>query len=147
MPFCTNCGVAIGERDQFCANCGTRQSASAPGSRAAADLRPNQLAAGCYFPWIGWLASIFVLASDRFRSDRYSRFHAFQGLYLFVAWLIFDWVFAQGGWFGLHLLPVRLIKTAFLATQLFLAFKVYHNESVRLPILSELADKSVAEQR
>ena len=33
-----------------------------------------------------------VLAADKFRNDRTVRFHAFQGLYLFVAWLIVEWV-------------------------------------------------------
>ena len=41
---------------------------------------------------MGWVAAIIVLAADRFRHDRILRFHAFQGLYLFVAWLIADHV-------------------------------------------------------
>ena len=42
----------------------------------------------CYIPGVGWIMSIIVLASDRFRRDRAVRFHGFQALYLFVAWLI-----------------------------------------------------------
>ena len=41
--------------------------------------------------------SIIVLAADKFRTNRAVRFHAFQGLYLFVAWLIVQQVIAP--WF------------------------------------------------
>ena len=40
---------------------------------------------------MGWIPAIVVLASTRFRANRDIRFHAFQGLYLFVAWLLVDW--------------------------------------------------------
>ena len=53
----------------------------------------------CYVPWFGWLASVWVLASERFRTERDVRFHAYQGLYLFVAWLLSHW--AVGLWFRL----------------------------------------------
>jgi len=46
----------------------------------------------CYIPWVGWIMSIIVLASDRYRRDRAVRFHGFQALYLFVAWLMEDQV-------------------------------------------------------
>ena len=46
----------------------------------------------CYIPFVGGIMSIVVLASARFQQDRPVRFHAFQGLYLLVAWLLVDWV-------------------------------------------------------
>ena len=42
----------------------------------------------CYIPFAGWIACIVVLASPQFREDQAVRFNAFQGLYLFVAWLL-----------------------------------------------------------
>ena len=33
-----------------------------------------------------------MLASERFRHETQVRLHAFQGLYLFVAWLMVQWV-------------------------------------------------------
>ena len=55
-------------------------------------ISPRTASLLCYIPILGWIVSIVVLASARFRADSRVRFHAFQGLYLFVAWLIVDWV-------------------------------------------------------
>ena len=33
-----------------------------------------------------------MLAARKFKGDHIIRFHAFQGLYLFAAWLVVDWV-------------------------------------------------------
>lgn len=105
----------------------------------------------CYVPVIGWIASIVVLASARFRQDRNVRFHAFQGLYLFVAWLLVDWV--AGPVFGFlpgipaRLAPVGVLHAAILAAWIFMLVKASRNEAYHLPIVGELAERSVAEQR
>src|SRR5258708_10829995 len=103
MPYCCQCGKAVGAADRYCGVCGTAQSAPAGGAWPnAAPPRPpgdvfravNSRTASilCYVPWFGWIAAIIVLASDRFKRHLEIRFHAFQALYLFVAWLIVDWV-------------------------------------------------------
>src|SRR5262249_51845415 len=95
MPFCSQCGNQVGAQDVFCARCGKRQPVTAP-QQVRVDLTggvsPRTASVLCYIPGLGWIASIIVLASERFRQNRQVRFHAFQGLYLFVAWLIADWV-------------------------------------------------------
>jgi uncharacterized membrane protein len=108
----------------------------------------------CYVPWLGWIAAVFVLASDRFRRDHQVRFHAFQGLYLFVAWLVahsvlmpviratdvgFGFPFPRMAGFGLELLV--------LVAWVVMLIKVSHNENYRLPIIGEWAERSVSEQR
>src|SRR5690349_21352033 len=99
MPFCCQCGLAVGAADQFCGACGARQPGPQPGPEPrtvhadfAGSLSARNAMLLCYIPWVGWIAAIIVLASLRFRRDREVRFHAFQGLYLFVAWLLVDWV-------------------------------------------------------
>src|SRR5262245_49950697 len=95
MPFCTNCGNQVGDKDSFCARCGTKQGARAPSAGSGdilRDVSPRTAATLCYVPLVGWLASIVVLASPRFLRERTTRFHAFQGLYLFVAWLLVEMV-------------------------------------------------------
>src|SRR6186997_601553 len=98
MPFCSQCGNQVGAA-LYCSQCGARQPVNgAPPPTAAplrdplAGLNPRTASILCYIPGIGWIASIIVLASDRFRGNRAVRFHGFQGLYLFVAWLIEDMV-------------------------------------------------------
>src|SRR6202046_4137644 len=108
MPFCTQCGHQASGTDVFCAHCGARQQtpegpgrsfssgASSSGTTFGGDplsgLSPRAAAILCYVPAIGWNAAIIVLAARKFKDDHLIRFHAFQGLYLFAAWLVVDWV-------------------------------------------------------
>jgi uncharacterized membrane protein len=106
----------------------------------------------CYIPMVGWLAGIVILASSRFRNDPRVRFNAFQGLYLFVAWLLVDWVLSPIlGWplpgpHFHHVVPV-LLKVAVFGAWVFMLIKTSQDEGYKLPILGELAEKSVLEQR
>src|SRR5690348_5120390 len=102
MPFCVQCGQTVGGSDRFCARCGTPQAGAQAGSAFESgrvkdfwsNISERNAALLCYIPWVGWVAAIGVLASDRFRSQKRVRFHAFQGLYLFAAWLMVSWVIA-----------------------------------------------------
>jgi uncharacterized membrane protein len=108
----------------------------------------------CYIPWAGWIAAIVVLASERFRSEPTVRFHAFQGLYLFAAWLMVEWVISPALAFPSYAFGNTFYRTAshlfqllIVAAWIFMLVKVSHDEAYRLPILGELADRSVSEQR
>ncbi len=109
-------------------------------------MTPRTTSILCYVPVMGWIASILVLASQRYRHDRTARFHAFQGLYVFVAWLINDqvlkWVLDPISHVGhLH----DLISVALLAMSIFMMVKASHGEAYSLPLFGELAQRSVAE--
>src|ERR1700704_3251898 len=93
MPYCSQCGNQAGASDVYCAKCGARQPVD-PGQTPdpLSAITPKTASLLCYIPVVGWIAAIIVLAADRFRHDHRVRFHAFQGLYLFVAWLIVDQV-------------------------------------------------------
>ena len=108
----------------------------------------------CYIPVVGWIPCVVVLASDRYRHDRLARFHAFQGLYLFVAWLIVDMVLSP--LFGHIHIPLffvfhrgyfDLFKLAIFGVWIFMIVKTSQDHVYKLPILGELAERSVAEQR
>jgi uncharacterized membrane protein len=152
MPFCTQCGTSIGDKDQFCASCGARQTVSStpPGKDFLGEVPPRTAALLCYIPLIGWIPAIFVLASARFRHDRETRFHAFQGLYLFVAWLMVDWVlkpFFRGAWFFSVYSFIGLAKALLFGAWIWMIVKVSQHETFKLPVLGDLAEKSVSEQR
>ncbi len=152
MPFCTKCGNEVHERDVFCVRCGAKQipqAKAAPGSDFLAGVRPRDASLACYIPLIGWIPAIVVLAAQRFQNDREVRFHAFQGLYLFVVWLIVDWVVAPITAF-VPSMPFPLgkaLKLAVVGAWIFMLIKVANNQNFRLPILGELAERSVAEQK
>jgi uncharacterized membrane protein len=149
MPFCSQCGNQVAGADVFCGRCGSRQHAGpsrpSPGTDPLAGINPRTASIFCYIPGVGWIASIIVLASDRFRHDRAVRFHAFQGLYLFVAWLMEDWVlrplFGRIPEFHIH----RIIEAVLLGMSIFMMVKASHDEAYALPLLGELAQKSVTE--
>ena len=134
----------MGEADVYCRGCGSQQ---APAAAQFSSVNPRTAAVLCYIPFVGWIASIVVLASEKFRSDRVVRFHAFQGLYLFVAWLIVRWVVRPLPFFipGRHFHLDLILQLAIVGVWIFMLIKVSQNQDYSLPILGELAHKSVAE--
>jgi uncharacterized membrane protein len=153
MPFCNQCGNQVSAADIYCGRCGagqpTHAQAGPPPPLRQPDplegLNPRTASILCYVPGIGWIASLVILASNRFRHDRQVRFHGFQGLYLFVAWLLDDQVlrplFMRVP--GLHL--HSLIQAVLLGMSIFMMVKASHDEAYPLPLFGELAQKSVAE--
>jgi uncharacterized membrane protein len=102
----------------------------------------------CYIPTVGWIAAVVVLAARKFRNDKIVRFHAFQGLYLFAAWLVVEWVVrplmapVQG-----HSMRIDIVlKLLIIAVNVLMMVKASHDEHYVLPIIGELAQKSAAEQ-
>lgn len=157
MPYCTQCGNSIGDRDQYCGSCGAAQpsaagarprtSSSAP-RQTVGDFSPHTASILCYIPVLGWVPCLFVLATDRYRHDHETRFHAFQGLYLFVAWLMVDWVVGPIFRYNssTHSLG-SVMKAVLFGAWIWMLIKVSQHQSYKLPFVGDLAEKSVAEQR
>ncbi len=166
MPFCTQCGGPVKPTDVYCARCGGRQgdAAAAPvadptgqtggeerqqsQSNPLDQLTPENASILCYIPWLGWVVSIVVLATERFRQDYTVRFHAFQGLYLFVVWLFVSWVFTPIAEYANSTRAIgSIMKLGVLGVWIFMIVKTSQKQMVKLPLLGELADRSVAEQK
>jgi len=157
MPFCTQCGKQVGTNDIYCAACGAKQAAAAgsggpiPGPDILNKINDRNASILCYLPVVGWIPAIIVLASNRFRENRNIRFHAFQGLYLFVAWLLVQWFVSPMVSFGPHFGPqraiVHLFELVIFGAWIFMLVKTSQNQFYRLPIIGEMAERSVAEQR
>jgi uncharacterized membrane protein len=160
MPFCSKCGFQVGDADAYCGRCGSPQPVpgappppprpprpqSVPPPDPLAGINPRTAAILCYLPGLGWIAAIVVLASQRFRHDRQIRFHAFQGLYLFVAWLMADWVFKpMTSWMMPHMNLGSLAQVVLFIMSIFMMVKASHNETYSLPLFGELAQRSVVE--
>jgi len=164
MPYCPQCGNGVTTSDQFCAKCGGRQPSTGgsafQGAATAQGVHFNDFASGitnrhaallCYIPIIGWIACIVVLASERFRSETQVRFHAFQGLYLFVAWLIVEWVVSPARYifddWGTGRLVTHGLQLLVMVAWIFMMVRVSQDQTYKLPIVGELAERSVCEQR
>lgn len=161
MPFCTQCGSQASGADAFCGRCGARQSGAGvppppspprgPGAAAQdplAGLSPRAATILCYVPAVGWIAAIIVLAARKFKDNHLIRFHAFQGLYLFAAWLVVDWVVGPivRSTPGRHFPLDMILHGIILAVSIFMMVKASHDEAYVLPIIGELAQRSATEQ-
>ena len=162
MPYCVQCGQTVGSSDRFCAKCGAQQSDKSSGPSSGpgrvqdfwSNISHRNAALLCYIPWVGWIAAIAVLASDRFRGEKRLRFHAFQGLYLFAAWLMVEWVVApmlaipvSTVGFTFYRTISQLLHLVIVGAWVFMLIKVSHDQDYHLPVLGDLADRSVSEQR
>lgn len=155
MPYCCQCGTRAGDADIYCGVCGARQPVT---SGIGDGITPRSASIFCYIPWFGWIAAIMVLASQRFRQDTAVRFHAFQGIYLFVAWLVVDWVVVPmsgfsfrphvpGFWFGPGFFFGGILRVVVIGCWIFMLLKASEGVRYRLPLLGEIAERSVAEQK
>ncbi len=147
MPYCTKCGSEVQSSDVYCSKCGTRQQSVRPPARDPfAGVSSRKASVLCYIPFVGWLAAIVVLASSRFRENRIVRFHAFQGLYLFVGWLLIEWAFK---WMLLgparHIPVVPMLQMGMMAVWIFMIIRTSQDQVYSLPIIGELAERSLAE--
>jgi uncharacterized membrane protein len=165
MPYCVQCGQTVGSSDKFCPKCGTQQSGGGSSGTTWASSAPGRVhdfwsnishrnaALLCYIPWVGWIAAIAVLASDRFRGEKRLRFHAFQGLYLFAAWLMVEWVTPMLAFpvsnvgFPVYRTVSQLLHLVIVGAWIFMLIKVSHDQDYHLPVIGDLADRSVSEQR
>ncbi|MBZ5577461.1 MAG: hypothetical protein LAP40_12945 [Acidobacteriia bacterium] len=149
MPFCSQCGNQVGGGDAYCPGCGARQPGGSaphvPGTDPLSQLPPRTASILCYVPGVGWIVSIVVLASEKFRGDRDVRFHAFQGLYLFVAWLLDGWVLRPMFSMIPHVPIHGVVEVVLLGMSVFMMVKASHNETYSLPLFGELAHRSVLE--
>lgn len=160
MPFCTQCGHQCSDADVYCGTCGARQTGvgSAPSHPTEqppgpppdplSGLSPRTASILCYVPTVGWIACIIVLAARKFKTQHEVRFHAFQGLYLFAAWLAVSWVVRPLA-MTLPSTFVRIdhaLEALILGVCIFMMVKASHNEPYVLPIIGELAQRSAAEQ-
>ncbi len=161
MPFCTQCGRNVTDAAAFCGNCGNRQAGPPAGGTGAgpayaaagtrdpfAGVSPRLASVLCYVPTLGWIAAVFCLAAGKFKRDAAVRFNAFQGLYLFAAWLVVQWVIQPMAWFsrGGPFRPDRLLEILLIGVGIFMMVKASHDEVYVLPIVGELAQRSAAEQ-
>ena len=145
MAFCSQCGRSVEPNDLYCGGCGARQPVAASKSSVADSISPRTASILCYIPMIGWIPSIVVLASDRFRGNHTVRFHAFQGLYLFVTWLIIHHVVGPMlSWSRPRI--DNLMQAALIGTWIFMMIRAAQDRVYSLPIIGELAEKSASER-
>lgn len=163
MAFCAKCGASISEGVGFCAACGSPVGAAQPTGTATTPGSPqpagtaslnkpiasNGAAALAYL--VGFITGIIFLVIEPYKRDSYVRFHAFQSIFLSVAYVAFFMVWGAisgtlaivslGFLWSLLLLLWGLLRLAFFLLWLFMMYKAYNNERFMLPFIGPLAAK------
>jgi uncharacterized membrane protein len=162
MAFCTNCGSEV--QGKFCAKCGSPVGAGAAPSAGnpappppisggapaaqAAGLEENIACALCYV--LGLLTGILFLVLAPYNQNRLIRFHAFQSIFLNLAWFV---IFIAISIVSLVLLPIPYIGPilsmilnlaaglGIFILWLMLMYKAYNRERWVLPVIGPLAEK------
>ena len=175
MAFCKNCGSPV--EGPFCPKCGTSQAAPPPSGAAytqppqqpppaqgyapqpgyapapapaASGMTDNLAGLLCYLA--GIITGILFLVIEPYNKSKFVRFHAFQSIFLFVAWIgvwivlaIFSMILhlVLGFWTAASL--VGLLHTAvglgFFVLWILLMVKAYQGQKFSLPIIGAIAEK------
>jgi len=156
MAFCTACGAPLNETAAFCASCGAavkRDNAAAgaavggpadPGPTGAAPggqpatatpaISQNLAGMLCYI----FVPAIIFLLVEPYNRNRFIRFHAFQAILFWVAWIVLHGVITIP-FLGLALWPI--LELAFLIAWIVLLIKAYQGVMFKLPVIGEFAEQ------
>ena len=143
MPYCTNCGTEI-TGGRYCGHCGTPvpPSAGTGGDVAGENLGEFRLTERHFaaLAYLSVIPAIAFLAVDPYRTKPLIRFHSWQCLLLALAMLVatpVSFLFQVPGVpLGLHSVALHL---AWLASAVLAAYKAYHGDTYRLPLIGDLA--------
>jgi uncharacterized membrane protein len=150
VAFCPNCGSQV--TGTFCPNCGTQVTgatggatgstySSVPPAATAGGLTENVASALCYL--FGFITGIIFLVVAPYNQNRTIRFHAFQSIFLNVAWVVCCIFLAILGavthGFGFFLSPV--VSLLFFLLWLYMMFTAFNNKKIKLPVIGDLAEK------
>lgn len=146
MAFCAKCGSAVD--GQFCPACGA--AANPPGGAAApmtgisaAGLTENMASALCYLA--GFITGIIFLVLAPYNQNPRVRFHAFQSIFLNLAWIavyiVLGMLMVTPGLIVMSAMLHGLVSLAGFVLWLFLMWKAYEGQTIVLPVIGPLAQK------
>ena len=153
MPFCAHCGSQIPDNAAFCGACGKSTSAvppmppppmaPPPGAFPTANPGLADNVAGM-LAYITIIPAIVFLAVEPYSRKPFVRFHAFQSIFLFVAWtalwIVFTFVLGPIMWVFAHLL-LSLLGLGMLVLCIVLMFKAYQGQMMKVPVIGDMASK------
>ena len=147
MAFCGSCGAPV--EGKFCAKCGTPMDAAVPPPGATPGAAPGAAATGmtdnaasalCYV--LGLITGILFLVLAPYNQNKTIRFHAFQSIFLSIAWIVVSMVinivFAALHLFSLLFLS-PLIGLVFFILWIYMIISAYQGKTVVLPVIGPIA--------
>jgi uncharacterized membrane protein len=141
--FCPNCGTSLGGAPPPPPNTGTAPNAgyAAPQAVSAAGLTDNVAGALCYL--FTFITGIIFLVLAPYNQNKFVRFHAFQSIFLFVAWIALSILLGLLAvvTHGLGVLLYPLLSLAGFVLWLYMMFSAYNGKRIKLPLVGDLAEK------
>jgi len=98
-------------------------------------MSDNVAGALCYFGW--FVTAIIFLVLAPYNQSKTVRFHAFQSIFLFAAWIVCSIAITIMHLYLLH--PVLWL--AMLVLWLYMMYSAFNNKKVKLPVIGDLAEK------
>jgi len=141
MAFCPNCGSQMPAGAAACPNCAGGKP-SAPSSTPAAGMADNIAGMLAYL----LIPAIVFLVVEPYNKNRFIRFHAFQCIFLAIAFTVLGFalgLFAQIPFLGwtVFFLVWPLIGLAELILWIILLLKAYQAQMFKLPVIGDMAEK------
>ncbi len=144
--FCTSCGTPNDDAAAFCSKCGHAMAGGAAPAGGPVVSAPAVSAGGLTDNVAGMLAyvtiipAIVFLVVEPYNRNRFVRFHAFQSIFLYVAWIILH--FALRIILPWVLWPLwSLIDLGLFALWIVLLIKAYNGQMWKLPVVGDMAEK------
>lgn len=135
MAFCPSCGSNM--QGSYCAKCGIPAQGGQPA--AAGGLAENAACALCYL--LGFITGILFLVLAPYNQNKTVRFHAFQSIFLHIAFIVFWILLGMIMPFSVSLILSPLVGLAGLVGWILLMWKAYQGQKVKLPVIGDLAEK------
>jgi len=108
---------------------------------AASGLQENAASALCYL--FGFVTGILFLLLEPYSKNRNIRFHAFQAIFMSATFFVLYWIIGFLGAFtyGIGFLLMPLVGLCYLGLLIFMMYKAYNNQKVKLPVFGDIAEK------
>jgi uncharacterized membrane protein len=142
MAFCNLCGTQIPEGATTCAACAGRAPYPPAAAVPGGGLADNVAALLAYFT----IPAILFLLIEPYNKNRFVRFHAFQAIFLMVAWLglmvvlgILTHIPVLGWLMAFFIMPIIMLAGFIL--WLILLIKASQRQMWKLPVIGDLAEK------
>lgn len=163
MAFCAQCGAQLAAGSGFCGSCGASASGQSVTPSTGAAVQPAPSAntttgtgmanngAACLSYLLGWITGLIFLLLDPYKNDKFVRFHAFQSIFLDVAFIaawIGLWIvgfvltlISRGLFAPLMFLIWMVVLFGFIGLRIYMMVKAYGNQQVKLPFIGDFAAK------
>jgi len=131
-------GASSGPAPGYSSSASSTASSSGTTYGQTAGLSQNAASALCYL--LGFITGIIFLVWAPYNQNRIIKFHAWQSIFLHVAFIALNIILPVIGHFiGFAL--ISLVDLAGFILWLYLLFSVYNGKMVRLPVIGDFAEK------